>query len=269
MDEYRILDLFSGIGGFSLGLERVEGFKTIAFCESDKHCRKVLRKHWNNVPIYEDIKELTYERLKADGVIPTIITSGFPCQNLSVNGKAEGLGGSKSSLFFEVVRLVRMVRPRFCILENVSALLARGMGDVLGEFSKIGYDCEWHCISASSIGAPHERDRIWIVGYPDSTQRTRGRSSERVQSGQPESHLRSDCRKARAILDYQGFPKEEAWNVKSSLDRVINGIPRQLDRHRLRQLGNALVPDIPEYIGRSIIKHEKEQNHNEQKTTDT
>ena len=167
----KVLDLFAGIGGFSLGLERA-GMETVAFCEIEDYPRKVLAKHWPGVPIYEDVKELTSERLRADGLIGRdgidVITAGFPCQDISTAGKGAGIEGERSGLWSEIARLAGELRPRYIILENVSALLSRGLDKVLGDLAEIGYDAEWHCIPASHLGAPHRRDRWWCVCYPDN-----------------------------------------------------------------------------------------------------
>ena len=169
----RLLDLFSGIGGFSLGLERA-GFQTVAFCEIDPFCRRVLAKHWPGVPIYEDVRSLNADALRRDGITIDSICGGSPCQDVSAAGKGAGLdGGVRSGLWAELRRLMGELRPRFAVVENVSALLSGppeqpGMwfGRVLGDLAEIGYDAEWHCIPASAVGAQHRRDRIWIVSYP-------------------------------------------------------------------------------------------------------
>ena len=163
-----VLDLFSGIGGFSLGLERA-GMKTVAFCEVDKKCQQVLKKHWPGVPIFEDVSTL-----KGADIEETVdvICGGFPCQDISLAGKGAGLEGKRSGLWSEFKRLIEEIKPKYAIIENVSALRSRGLDQVLREISEIGYDAEWHCITAASIGAPHRRDRIWIVAYPrDNTRR--------------------------------------------------------------------------------------------------
>ena len=166
-----VLDLFSGIGGFSLGLERC-GFKTVAFCEVDKKAQLVLQKHWPGVPIYGDIRELTYERLKADKIQPIdIICGGFPCQDISLAGKGAGIEGKRSGLWAEFARIIGEILPAFAIIENVAALRYKGKGlyRVLGDLAEIGYSAEWHCIPACAVGAPHQRDRIWIIAYPSGT----------------------------------------------------------------------------------------------------
>lgn len=158
----RHLDLFSGIGGFSLGLERTGGFETVGFCDSDKKTHLVLKKHWAAVPIYDDVSTLKGSDL---GTID-IITGGFPCQDLSVAGKGAGLAGARSGLWFEFHRLIKETQPKWVIAENVAVLRSRGLDQVLRSLDEIGYDAEWHCISASAVGAPHRRDRIWIVAHP-------------------------------------------------------------------------------------------------------
>ena len=171
----RLLDLFSGIGGFSVGLERA-GFQTVAFCEIDPFCQCVLKKHWPRIPIYDDIRSLTAERLTADGIAVDVISGGFPCQDISVAGPGAGINGARSGLWTHYARIIGEVRPRYAVMENVSALLGRGLERVLGDLAEIGYDAEWHCIPAAAVGAPHRRDRVWIVAYP-------GRDTIRDESG--------------------------------------------------------------------------------------
>jgi len=157
-----VLDLFSGIGGFSLGLERA-GMRTVAFCEIDPFCRRVLAKHWPDIPIIENVRSSSFPG--AD-----IITAGFPCQDISDAGNRSiraGLAGERSGLFWEAMRAVRLVRPRYVILENVAALLRRGMGTVLGALASSGHDAEWDCVPAFAVGAPTRRDRLVIVAKPD------------------------------------------------------------------------------------------------------
>ena len=167
--------LFSGIGGLELGLERA-GMETIAFCEIDPFCRKVLKKHWPDVPIYTDVRELTNEQLESDGLFPDIITGGFPCQDISTAGRQVGIAGERSGLWSECARLLGDIRPAYAIFENVTALLSgdygRWFGKVLGDLAEIGYDAEWHCIPASELGAHHHRDRIWIIAYPNSDRKS-------------------------------------------------------------------------------------------------
>lgn len=166
-----ILDLFSGIGGFSYAAEQlVGGFHTVAFCDTDKACHKVLAKHWPSTPIFPDIRELTaadIQPLCPNGL--SLITAGFPCQDLSVAGKQAGYDGERSVLFYEIIRLARELRPDFLLLENVRNLLSHQNGETFQEtlfqIAKAGYDAEWAVIPASDVGACHRRERIWIVAY--------------------------------------------------------------------------------------------------------
>jgi len=236
----RLLDLFSGIGGFSLGLERA-GFQTVAFCEIAEFPRRVLAKHWPEVPCYDDIKTLTAERLERDGIAVDAICGGFPCQDLSTCGPGGGLDGDRSGLWHEYARLIGELRPRIVIVENSTELLDRWLGDILGTLAAFGYDAEWHCIPASALGAPHRRDRIWLIAYP----------AIRGQQGQGQ-RVKSCGGKADAF--------GEASDVVDAFQRRAlpfvcgrhDGVPGRLDE--LTALGNAVIPQIPEMIGRAIME---------------
>ena len=163
-EKLRVLDLFSGIGGFSLGLEATGEFETVAFCECEEYADRVLEKRWPGVPSYDDVKTITKERLEADGIRQIdVICGGFPCQDISLAGKGAGITGERSGLWSEYARIIGEVGPEWVIIENVSALRSRGLVTVLQNICALGYDAEWHCIPASYVGAPHRRDRIWIV----------------------------------------------------------------------------------------------------------
>lgn len=159
-----VLDIFSGIGGFSIGLEAAS-MQTVAFCEINPFCRKILTRHWPSVPIFTDITTINKEDLKT---LPTIdvIAGGFPCQDISVAGKQKGITAKRSGLWKEYKRLINEIRPKYAIIENVANLRSTGLISVLQDLWKIGYDAEWHCIPASAFGAPHRRDRIWIIAHP-------------------------------------------------------------------------------------------------------
>ena len=255
MDKLRVLDLFSGIGGFSLGLERTGGFETVAFCEIEEFPRKVLRKHWPEVPIYNDVRTLTADVLARDGIAVDVITGGFPCQDLSSAGRRAGLGeGTRSGLYAEVFRLACDIRPKFIILENVAGLLSgpsqqRGQwfGRILGDLASIGYDAEWENIPASALGAPHRRERVWIVAYPQREGR-QGLVTHNGISGRAGStfavpfdgSIAGWCRMAERRVPL----------------RNGDGVSLALDRARLKSAGNAVVPQIPELIGHAILKAE-------------
>ena len=150
----RVLDLFSGIGGFSLGLERA-GMRTVAFCEIDPHCRAVLRRRWSGVPIWDDVRTLTAKRIACR---IDVICGGFPCQDISHAGKRAGLDGERSGLWREFARLIGELRPRFAIVENVAALSVRGLLDVLGDLAACGYDAEWCVLGVDALGASQHRE---------------------------------------------------------------------------------------------------------------
>ena len=240
MQKFKLLDLFSGIGGFSLGLERSGGFETVAFCEIDPFCQRVLAKHWPEVPCYDDVRSLTAARLAADGIAVDAICGGFPCQDISVAGKGAGIDGARSGLWKEYARIVGEFRPRYVIVENVAKLLSDGMGTVLEDLAALGYDAEWHCISASAIGLPHARDRVWIVAHCDGVRK--------LQQGWGLSHERQWNRNRCEAVD---------WVLSSGgILRSNDGISAGLDR--IEPIGNAVVPKIPEIIGRAIMNSVRE-----------
>lgn len=259
MTKLRVLDLFSGIGGFSLGLERTGGFETVAFCEIDPFCRRVLAKHWPHVRQFEDVT-----KLRGEDVGPVdVICGGFPCQDVSSAGRKVGLSGKRSGLWSEYARLVLEIRPAYVIVENVAALLNRGAADVCADLAAIGYDCEWHCISASAMGAPHHRDRFWLVAYPnDSSKPARSKHDEaRVLSPAGRYHVANTKRGQRPLGwhlegmrgQWERVARNAPWfNENSPIGLgVDDGLPHRMDR--LAALGNAVVPQIPELIGRAIL----------------
>lgn len=261
----RVLDLFSGIGGFSLGLERTGGFETVAFCEIDPFCRRVLAKHWPNVPIYEDVRELNADTLARDGIAVDVICGGFPCQDISSAGNRAGIDGDRSVLWSEYARLIRELRPCFALVENVADLLGFGLDRVLGDLAEIGFDAEWHAIPACALGAPHERDRVWIIAYAASVGCGQGRprrsscsaagASEQAQRPPP---AYAPQMLGRALLWQQqdralsGHWGTHWFDYAASLRGMDDGVSGRVDG--LASLGNAVVPQIPELIGRAILK---------------
>lgn len=313
----KVLDLFSGIGGFALGLEAA-GFEAVAFCEIDPYAQKVLKKKWPGVPIYEDVRRITADRLVSDGIRVDVITGGFPCQDISTAGRQAGIDGERSGLWAECARLLGEIQPSYAIFENVTNLLNGDGGDwfkrVLWDISSVGYDAEWHCIPASAIGAHHHRDRVWIVAYPNSDsqsgvalnageihspsllanssecERQSGAEKQRVlralqengaidnyigrrgeaypanisdpsskglQGGKKAGNDGKDRQKPRnQLITRLGGVQGGIWEIEPNVGRVANGIPART--HRLRCLGNAVVPQIPELIGRQIMEAERE-----------
>jgi len=249
MKKLKVLDLFSGIGGFSLGLERA-GMETVAFCEFDRHCCKVLSKHWPNIEIHNDVRKLDGRAYRGS---VDVVCGGFPCQDLSQAGKGAGFSGERSSLYREMLRIIGECRPRYAIFENVTGLLSGESGRWFAEFlydlAEVGYDAVWHCIPASEIGANHHRDRIWIIAYTDS---------ERVErSAKISNSIKQYIRESNSGI--QSFGSVSSFD-ESPLLRVDDGLPGRLDRskarQRIKQLGNAVIPQIPEIIGKAIIDTE-------------
>jgi DNA (cytosine-5)-methyltransferase 1 len=271
---YKLLDLFSGIGGFSLGLERTGGFETVAFCEIEEFPRRVLAKHWPKVPCYHDIRELSAARLAADGIGVDAICGGFPCQDISIAGLGAGLEGERSGLWFEFARLIGELRPKYVIVENVSALLHRGVDAVLGSLAALGYDAEWHCIPACAVGAPHERDRIWIVANSRSGRQGQPGGGQVEQPGRAQAFGASEALADADEGDIErygslqmgrlpiaseiandGYARRAQWGAEPGMGRVAYGVSHRVDR--VGSLGNAVVPQIPELIGHAILSAER------------
>ena len=325
------LDLFSGIGGFSLGLEATGGFETKAFCDIEKYPRQVLQKHWPHVKQYEDIKELNYERLKADGIDSIdIITGGYPCQPFSIAGRQKGEEDPRH-LWPEYFRLVKELRPTWVIGENVSGHIKLGLDTVIEDLESEDYSVRPFSISASSIGANHQRERIWIVAYSErngllatekqrsfektisnqskgkndtlNVERTssvsetssdvensrrsqwpraelRGENENETREENANQHQRSSSPSSSDVANTnderlqrqwqsrnqftsnfnsscessdegQGTMGQGWWESEPNMGRVAHGIPKRVDR--LKSLGNSLVPQIPYYIGKTIL----------------
>ena len=306
--------LFAGIGGFDLGFERA-GIETIWQVEIDEYCRKVLARHFPHAQRFSDIRECGAHNLPPVDVL----SGGFPCQDISNAGKRAGIDGERSGLWSEYARIIRELRPCYVVVENVAALLGRGMERVLGDLAACGYDAEWQSIRARDVGAPHQRERIWIVAYPQSSRRRESASylsviqeslctpkrkkgasvarpsgktsmpySDASGRGRPntadEIKRPALSRRWNALHDtgtmgatipnddgegfsqFQGqcstarpsgtaIPYADAWwETEPDVGRVADGIPNVVDR--LRGLGNAIVPQIAEWIGKRLMQCE-------------
>ena len=261
--------LFAGIGGFDLGLERA-GMVCNWQVEIDDYATRVLEKHWPAVRRWNDVRTFPPE---GDWNVD-VICGGFPCQDISAAGRKDGLAGARSGLWYEYARIISELRPRYVIVENVAALLARGMDDVLGTLASLGYDAEWHVIPASAVGAPHRRERVWIVAYPDRERRDEMPVGEPVACGQSctsayvsqqargthvadaddesESDVPLNAVQGRSVPEPAGG--YEWWVTEPDVGRVAHGVPARVDR--LRCLGNAVVPQVVEVIGRAIVARE-------------
>ncbi len=272
--------LFSGICGFELGFE-AEGIKTKWFIENDKFCQTIIRKRFNNPLIYEDIKKVDFRTVqKVD-----IFTGGFPCQDISNAGKGAGIEGSRSSLWKYYKKAIRILLPKIALIENVSAITDRGLNVVLADLAEIGYDAEWYCISASSVGAWHKRKRVFIIAYPNlygqhtfrqdggkfqdnQEQNLQAISSKGIQST-PESvqdgkleyvsdtdkeglQRRKETKNSKdGWKDRKQFTTRQGWwATEPKLGRVADGISNRVDR--IKCIGNAVVPQIAEVFAKAI-----------------
>jgi len=271
----RVLDLFSGIGGFSLGLERA-GMETVAFCEYDEKCRQVLKKHWPDVPQYNDVRTLTKEQLDNDGITDIgLVCGGYPCQPFSTAGKRQGEADDRH-LWPELFRLVQEIRPTWVLCENVAGHISMGLDSVLADLESEGYSSQPLVIPACAVGAYHRRDRVWILAHSDSLDggadgttsnagangrnKSRGggqdvahAGGERLQGGQETGNTERGGAQRNELFAGCGKRSESgSWLPEPAVGRVANGVPRRVDR--LKQLGNAVVPQIPELIGRAIME---------------
>ncbi len=259
-----VIDLFAGIGGFTLGLEATGGFRTIAMAETDPFCQRVLASLWPEVPNLGDVRNARYP--KAD-----VITGGFPCQDVSRVGKGAGLSGGSSGLYREVIRAIRLVRPRYVLLENVVDLLSRGMGTLVGDLAQVGYDAQWDSVSAADLGAPHLRERVWCI------------ACRRPSAGpQPLAHLaagrhdriqRAVADAARARLSQRALRQEggagllaasagstmgtvwaDGWPREPALCDLDGRVPERVDRTRVA--GNAAIPQAAYLMGEAVLAME-------------
>ena len=230
IEPLKILDTFAGIGGFSYAAhELVGGFETTQFVEIDPFCQKVLKKHFPKVSCHDDIKTFTAYPGQYD-----VITGGFPCQDISVAGRREGITDqSRSGLFYELIRVIRLVRPKFVVMENVAAILNNGLDIVLGELSEAGYDAEWSIISASSLGAAHRRSRWWCVA---TVTNSNSEGLQRKILSKMESGIWSAKHTRR--LD----PNWRSYVSKPILPRGSYGLSNRVDR--TKALGNSIVPAV-------------------------
>lgn len=257
----KVLDLFSGIGGFSLGLERA-GMKTAAFCEIDEGCRRVLKKHWPAVPIFGNIRELNVNILNFYGIENIeLLCGGFPCQDISsVKTDGRGLRGEWSGLWSEFFRLIYEIEPKYAVIENVSVLRSRGLCRILADLRSVGYDAEWHIIPAAAVGRIHPRERTWVVAYPASVGRRplpfqRYLDIENTETGGDPRKTFSEWFKDSVFIK---ILKRFLRQIPECI-LLDNGVSTGVGR-RIKQYGNAVVPKIPEIIGRAILRYEAEHD---------
>jgi DNA (cytosine-5)-methyltransferase 1 len=296
--------LFAGIGGFELGFERA-GMRVAWQVEQDAYCRAVLARHFPHAARYEDVREVGIDNLAP----VDLVCGGFPCQDLSSAGRGAGIDGARSGLWSEFARIVRELRPRYVVVENVPVLLTgKGkrwdrapIGRVLGDLAEARYDAEWACLSAREFGAPHLRKRVWIVAYPardaeagtaaesgskrqraragsqrsraagladTDTERQQGRAGKLGSPGRgeledgggagvdvPDADREQHEGSAQALGGSACEELRDYWAAEPTVGRVANGVPHRVDR--LAALGNALVPQIAEWIGHRILEYER------------
>ena len=275
----RVLDLFSGIGGFALAFEAA-GFETHAFAEIEPYPCKILAQHWPEVPNLGDVKGINGEKYR--GAID-VVCGGFPCQDISLAGKGAGIDGARSGLWSEMLRIIRGAQPAFCLLENVPALKTRGGDRVLGDLEEAGYSCRAFVVGAVHAGANHRRQRAWIMAYAMGGWVRRGREgseAEPVYSGSPMADTKGqpigsglcpdgadwvgrgrfgdggsadnapDTRGAGLEVGqrpegqwaYPAITGSDWWATEPDVGRVANGIPQRA--HRIKALGNSIVPAV-------------------------
>ena len=294
MDEYTHIDLFSGIGGFSLAAESV-GFKTILFCEIDEFCQKVLKKHWPKIPIIKDIRDLDGTKFRGS----TLITGGFPCQPFSVAGQRRGKNDDRH-LWPEMLRVIKEARPRWICGENVTGIVRMELDQVLVDLENTGYSTQAIVIPACSKNAPHRRGRVWIIANSIDNNNRRGPQSDRKENKAPEVYreehiqsrmpsgannnapdsnseglqgdaqeqfigLSSEARSSQGSESRGADAENKQWKknwleVAARFCRMDDGLPSWIhsDRaKRLKALGNAIVPQVAREIIGCIYKIEE------------
>lgn len=236
--------LFSGIGGLDLGLERA-GMTCRWQSEIDPYASRVLKKHWPNTPNLGDINDIEWRTVEP----VDLICGGYPCQPFSVAGKRDGTNDERH-LWPKFADAIRVLRPRYALLENVTGHLSLGFGTVLADLAACGYDTEWDCIPAATVGAPHLRDRLWVIA-------TRARTVANTNGDDVGSHRatgETDTQSASGHFVRRRktvIASGEPWQDQSAIPRVADGVPYRVDR--CRALGNAVVPQVAEYVGNIIM----------------
>lgn len=236
--ELTYLSLFTGIGGLDLGLDRA-GWRCVGQAEIDPFCRTVLDTHWPEVPKHDDVRTTPAWWTARPRPLVHLVAGGFPCQPFSTAGLRGGTGDPRWGWpWFRAV--VRAVRPQYVLLENVPGLLrdADAFGQMLGDLASLGFDAQWSVLSACAMGAPHTRERLFVVAYPAGQWGRQLWRVERSAEGETPRHLHH-------------------WAAQPEPHRVADGTARRMDRNRA--IGNAVVPQVAEHIGRLIATHADQQ----------
>lgn len=241
MNPFTYVSVFSGIGGLDLGLDRA-GMTCVAQVELNEYCRTVLTRHWPKVPKHDDVR--TAPNWLADtGITADLVAGGFPCQPTSTMGKRRAQNDPRWGWpWFRDI--VRTIRPRYVLVENVLGLIDTGFGDVLADLHTLGFDAEWGVLSACAFGAPHSRERLFVLAHPKGTH------------GPADLPLPPRVPGRRTDPGTEGrSTRGGAWLFESPLDRVAHGATRAMGLEELTALGNAVVPDVAEHAGRIILNH--------------
>lgn len=229
--------MFSGIGGIDLGLERA-GWTPRWQVEMDPYCRQVLEAHWPDVARYEDTREVDWNDVER----VDLVAAGFPCQPVSYAGNRQAQADDRW-LWPEVARAVRLLRPRLILLENVPGLLTAGFDDILTDLALLGFDAEWSVVSACALGAPHPRERLFLVAYPP----------DGYGEGPVPHHPRPGAQRGMQPRGSRRPSGGNGWLPEPTMDRVAHGVPSRLVRAPLFALGNAVSPPVAELIGAALI----------------
>ena len=238
-----VLSLFAGIGGLELGLERA-GMTTVGQVEWDAYCQSVLAHHWPEVPRHDDVQTAPAWWLSQPRPVVDVVCGGFPCQPFSTAGLRRGTGDERWGWPW-MADVIRAVRPRYVLVENVAELLAdsRAFGWLLGDLAELGFDAEWSVLRASDFGAPHRRDRLYLVAYPPI-------GDESDQGAGARQAARWNEPRGSGLSPNRG-PR---WLPEPAVDRVAHGLPSRMVRQPLHALGNAVVPAVAEHVGRLIVE---------------
>lgn len=260
MEQITMGELFAGIGGFSLAGQHL-GIKSLWAVESDPYKQVVYGYNYPDVPIYDDVKTFCRDGDKPQ--TPTIITAGFPCQDISIAaaGKAKGINGPKSSLWYEALRIIGILRPQFIVLENSPIIRVRGLGEVLRGLSECGYDAEWRTISCRAFGLPHIRKRWFCVAYPHEIGRVL------YQSGQPAERRKivhrtnyEEATKAHNLASktFGVSSRADEYNTVCQLSRLDDGISQKLLSQMSMALGDAVSPTVAHYVLNCVLQAKKQ-----------
>lgn len=229
--------LFSGIGGLDLGLERA-GWEMKWHSEIDPYCIRVHEKHWPDVPNLGDVSKVDWSDVER----VDLICGGYPCQPFSQAGARRGATDERH-LWPYMRDAIRYLRPRFVLIENVREHLRIGFDAVLSDLACLGFDAEWTVVSACALGAPHARERLFVLAYPQSDDE----QSQGAHHSRPVTQSRLQSRGSG------GAPRSEWWLSEPVMDRVAHGLPRRLVVEPLRAVGNAVVPQVAEFVGSQIL----------------